>query len=320
MSAKIPSLLLNNGCKMPLIGFGTAKAYKDEIIRAVGDAIEVGYRHIDGAPIYGNEVEVGQAIRQKMDDAIIDRKDLFIVSKLWCTFMSPRLVEPALRMTLKNLQLDYLDLYLMHWPMAFEENPEMILDVPFDENGRVKCKDVDYVDTWKAMEACVRQGLVRSIGVSNFNSQQLKRLLENCAIKPVTNQVEAHVYLNQKPMIELCREYGIVVTAYSPLGRPSLVEDPVNEPILPNDPQINEVAVRYRRTVAQILLRYLTMQGVAVIPKSSNRARMLENLSSLDFDLAAEDMAFIDSLNRNHRFVKMAWSSHHHQYPFNIPY
>ncbi|EFX89980.1 hypothetical protein DAPPUDRAFT_300058 [Daphnia pulex] len=314
------SVPLNNGYEMPLIGFGTANAYNDEIIRAVGDAIEAGYRHFDGASFYANEVEVGRAVRQKIDDAIIDRKDLFIVSKLWCTFMSPGLVEPALRKTLKDLQLDYLDLYVMHWPMAFEENSDMIPNIPLDENGLVKCKDVDYVDTWKAMEACVRQGLVRSIGVSNFNSRQLKRLLEHCTIKPVTNQVEAHVYLNQQSMIELCRQYGIVVTAYGPLGRPGLSQDPVNDPTLLDDPQIKQVAAKYGRTVAQILLRYLTMRGLPVVPKSSNRARIVENLSSVDFDLATEDVAFIDSLNRDHRYLKNEWASHHVHYPFHIPY
>lgn len=306
-------LKLNFGCHLSAFIYH----HHDEIIRAVGDAIEAGYRHFDGASFYANEIEVGQAIRQKMEDGAVDRKDLFIVSKLWCTFMSPELVEPALRQTLKDLQLNYLDLYVMHWPMAFEENTDLI---PLDENGILKCKNVDYIHTWKAMEACVSQGLVRSIGVSNFNSQQLRRLMDHCTIRPVTNQVEAHVYLSQKPMINLCREYEIVVTAYGPLGRPGLSQNPENDPILLDDPKIKDIAVKYNRTVAQILLRYLTMQGLPVIPKSSSRARIIENLASVDFDLATEDMALITGLNRDYRYLKNEWASHHPHYPFHIPF
>ncbi|XP_046464656.1 1,5-anhydro-D-fructose reductase-like [Daphnia pulex] len=316
MNIKIPTVPLNNGYEMPIMGFGTYSATPEEFTRMISDAINAGYRHIDGAMFYGNEVDVGNGIRQKIEEKVVTREELFLVSKLWPTFMSPHLVEPTLRQTLKDLQTDYLDLYLIHWPTAFEENMGLI---PKDKDGNVIFKNVDFVNTWKAMENCVSQGLVRSIGISNFNSQQINRLMKHCTIKPVTNQIEVHAYLNQKKLIELCRQHDMIVTSYGPLGRPGFQKD-ASEPVLILDPKVIELSEKYGRTPAQIVLRYLTMQNIPVIPKSSTKARIEENLASLEFDLTPPDMAALDSLDCGYRNNKWEWAINHPEYPFSLPY
>ncbi|XP_025836020.1 aldose reductase-like [Agrilus planipennis] len=183
---QVPKLKLNNGLEIPILGLGTWKSKPGEVTQAVKDAIDAGYRHIDCAWIYGNEKEIGEAIKAKIDEKIVKREDLFIVSKLWCTFHKPEAVEPALKQSLTALGLDYLDLYLMHAPFDFKPGDEKF---PRDENNQVIPEGVDYVDTWKAMEQVYKKGLVKSIGVSNFNKRQIERLLELTTVVPVTNQV-----------------------------------------------------------------------------------------------------------------------------------
>ncbi|KAG0721132.1 1,5-anhydro-D-fructose reductase [Chionoecetes opilio] len=188
-----------------------------EVTQAVKDAISCGYRHIDCALVYGNECEVGAAIKAKLEDGTVKREDLFITSKCWNTFHSKELVLPTLKESLGNLGLQYLDLYLIHWPMGYKEG---VGRFPSDSNGKTIYSEVDYLETWLAMEEAFRSGLVKSIGVSNFNKKQIERVLKEGTIKPVTNQIECHPYLNQKKMVDFCRAKEICVTAYSPLGSP----------------------------------------------------------------------------------------------------
>nr|CAH7752802.1 unnamed protein product [Callosobruchus chinensis] len=223
MANKVPKIKLNNGLEIPAFGLGTWKSKPGEVEQAVKDAIDLGYRHIDCAYVYGNEKEVGAALKAKLNDGTVKREDLWVTSKLWNAFHRPDLVEKALKESLKNLQLDYLDLYLIHWPVAYK-----------------------YVDTWKALEECVRKGLTKSIGLSNFNSKQIERVLSIATIKPVMDQVECHPYLNQKKLIEFCRSKNIAVTGYSPLEDPQLLDDP----------KLKQLADKYKKTPAQILLRY----------------------------------------------------------------
>lgn len=157
-----------------------------EVTQAVKDAIDIGYRHIDCAHVYGNEKEVGEAITAKIKEGVVKREDLFITSKLWNTFHSSSLVEPAIRETLKNLTLDYVDLYLIHWPMGYKEGGELF---PMTPEGKPISSNVDWLDTWKGMEQVYEKGLAKNIGISNFNSEQIERLLKNCKVKPAANQV-----------------------------------------------------------------------------------------------------------------------------------
>ncbi|CAG4936313.1 unnamed protein product [Parnassius apollo] len=313
MALKVPVVTFNNGKTIPAIGLGTWKSKPGEVTQAVKDAIDIGYRHIDCAFVYGNEKEVGEALTAKIKEGVVKREDLFITSKLWNTFHRPDLVRGALLKTLENLNLKYLDLYLIHWPQAYKEGGDLF---PADASGKIQFSDVDYVDTWKALEPLQKEGLVKSLGVSNFNSKQLTRLLENATIKPVTNQVECHPYLNQSRLKAFCEERNIVITAYSPLGSPDRPWAKPDDPQLLEDPKLKAIAERLGKTVAQVLIRYQIDRGNIVIPKSVNKSRIASNFQVLDFVLSREDLDLINSFDCNGRFVPMTASLGHKYHPF----
>ncbi|XP_059352629.1 mucin-2-like [Daphnia carinata] len=253
-AAKVPKIKLNNGYDIPIIGLGTWRADPGKVTQAIKNAIDVGYRHFDCAASYRNEAEVGKGLSEKIANGDVKRNELFITTKLWNTCHRPEKVEPALRKSLSNLGLDYLDLYLIHWPISFIYTEGELF--PKDENGKHLYEAIDHVDTWRAMEKCVELGLVRSIGLSNFNSQQIQHVLDHSKIKPAVNQVECHPYFNQKKLIEFCRKKDIVITAYSPLGSPARPWAKAEDPNLMEEPRIKSVAQLYRKTPAQILIRY----------------------------------------------------------------
>ncbi|CAH1175844.1 unnamed protein product [Phaedon cochleariae] len=310
---KVPTIKLNSGYEIPAFGLGTWKSKTGEVEQAVKDAIDIGYRHIDCAFVYGNEKEVGAALKAKLGDGTVKREDLFITSKLWNTFHRPDLVEGALRVTLENLGLDYLDLYLIHWPQAYQEDTEIF---PKDAAGNIIFSNVDYVETWKAMEKCSKKGLARSIGISNFNKKQIERVLEIATIKPAINQVECHPYLNQRRLIDFCRSKGIAITGYSPLGSPDRPWATADEPQLMDDPKLKQVATKYGKSPAQILLRYQIERGVVTIPKSITKSRIQQNFDIFDFSLSKEDIAYLDTFDCNGRFVPMTASLDHPDHPF----
>lgn len=305
-------IILNNGVEMPRLGLGTSQGNKQDIVNAVKSAIDVGYKLIDCAFVYQTETEVGEAIREKITDGIIKREDIFVTSKLWSTYQSPDHVEEGLNLSLKNLQLDYLDLFLIHWPFGLKYSKENVSNInqPFDEN-------VDYVDTWKALEKLYKSGLVKAIGISNFNIDQLKRLLHHAEIVPAVMQIECHPYIDQEKAISLCSSKGIAVTSYSPFASPNrswVKKAGIN---VFEEPLLKDLATKYQKSVGQIILRYLIQLGTAVIPQSINAERIRSNLDVFSFILSDDDILNIRKLNGNKRIMppKLPFTTHKH-FPF----
>ncbi|ETN68027.1 aldo-keto reductase [Anopheles darlingi] len=320
MASNVPKVLFKNGTSVPMLGLGTWNSPPGQVAQAVKDAIDVGYRHIDCAHVYENEHEVGEGIAAKIAEGCVKREDLFVTSKLWNTFHRPDLVQGALQVTLRNLNLKYLDLYLIHWPVAYREGGELF---PWRPDGkRVHFSDVDYVDTWPAMEGLVKTGLVRSIGLSNFNRNQVERILNIARIPPVTNQIECHPYLHQADLTEYCRQHDVTITAYSPLGSPARPWVKDNDPVLMDDPVVQSVAKRHSKSAAQVLIRYQIQLGHIVIPKSVTKERIVANLDVFGggFELRAADMQLLRDLERTGRICPDSFSFGHPHHPFEAEF
>lgn len=306
-------LKLFNHLEMPIIGLGTWKSPQNAVRQAVLDAVNAGYRHLDCAYAYDNEHEVGEAVHQLFSESKVKREELFITSKLWNTFHTKERVAAGIKHTLKSLGLAYIDLYLMHWPVAFKEVDEM---VPKDDTGKIIMSDVDFIETWKAMEELVKQGLTRSIGMSNFNIEQMDRVLAIAEIQPAVLQVECHPYLSQVDLFNYCKKHNIVLTAYSPLGSPDRMWAKPDDPLALNDPAVKAIGEKYGKTPAQICIRYPIQRGIVVIPKSITKSRIEENFQVFDFTLSDEDMKTLDNLNRDYRALAVPWMNHSKYFPF----
>jgi diketogulonate reductase-like aldo/keto reductase len=295
-----------------MVGLGTFMSAPGEVGAAVKVALEAGYRHIDCALVYGNEEEIGEALKESMTNLKLKREDVFVTSKLWCTFFRPELVRKACERSLKDLQLPYLDLFLIHWPVALEPSDEHIPAVP--RSGVCKLDNTPLLDTWKAMEKLVDEGLVKSIGLSNFNSHQIARILEICRIKPANLQVEIHANFPNTKLVEYAQSKGLTVTAYCPLGRPDQASELTN---LLTRPWVNEIAKKHNKTPAQVLLRWLIQRNIIVVPKSVTPKRIVENMQLFDFVLTPDEMKILSTRGLNKRQVWLPPMKPHPEYPFN---
>ncbi|MGW7761545.1 aldo/keto reductase [Bacillus velezensis] len=260
---------LHNGVEMPWFGIGVFKVDEGaELVNAVKTALVHGYRSVDTAAIYGNEEGVGEGIRQGLQEAGLKREDIFVTSKVWNADLGYEETLKAFDTSLEKLGLDYLDLYLIHWPVE----------------GK-------YIDAWRALETLYRDGRIKAIGVSNFQIHHLKHLMKETEIKPMINQVEYHPRLTQKELLAFCTEQGIQLEAWSPLMQGQLLDHPV----------LQEIAEKYGKSAAQVILRWDLQNGVITIPKSTKKHRIEENANVFDFELSADDMKRIDDLNENLR-------------------
>jgi D-xylose reductase len=303
-------LRLTSGDEMPAIGLGLWKVAPADAARTVFEAATIGYRHFDCACDYGNETEVGLGLRDALQAGVCRRDELWVTSKLWNTYHAAEHVRPAAERSLRDLQLDYLDLYLIHFPIALRYVPFEVryppgwFFEPSSSQPRAELVRVPIYETWQAMEQLVEAGLVRNIGVSNFNSSLLRDLLSYATIPPAVLQVELHPYLTQHKLVRFCREEGIAVTAFSPLGAPSYLELGMarsGESAM-DETVVKQAATRHGTTAAQVLLRWALQRGTAVVPKTTRAQRLRENLDVFEFELSTTEMAAISGLNRNRRF------------------
>ncbi|MBS2770856.1 aldo/keto reductase [Anoxybacteroides rupiense] len=268
MKSITDSALLSNGVKMPWLGLGVYKVSNgDEVIKAVRTALEIGYRHIDTASFYENEEGVGQAIKESG----IPREQLFVTTKVWNTEQGYEETLQAFKRSANKLGLEYVDLYLVHWPVK-----------------------ETYKETYRALEKLYKEGFVRAIGVSNFHIHHLENLMTDCEIKPMVNQVEYHPRLTQQELHAFCRKHQIQLEAWSPLMRGVLLEEPI----------LVDIANKYGKSPAQVILRWDLQNQVVTIPKSVTPQRIKENAEIFDFELTAEEMERIHSLNQNKRIGK----------------
>lgn len=311
----IPTIKLNNGIEFPALGYGTWLGLNDKMEFEITDArklqdalsyaIDIGYRHIDTAHLYRVEPEVGEVINKKIKDGVVKREDIFVTTKVWHHHHKQADVEVAVRDSLRRLNLEYVDLVLVHWPMSISLEG-------VDEK-------IDYLETWRGFEEVLKKGLTRSIGVSNFNIEQMKRLLANCNVPPAVNQIEINLNLGQKELVDYCQSKGVVVVAYSPFGTmvPSRNYPDSPEPKMDN-PTMLSIAKKHGKTVTQIALRYLYQRGIVSIPKTVTKSRVLENASIFDFQLDDEDVATLAQFDNGFRTIRPLFWQPYENYPFDV--
>jgi alcohol dehydrogenase (NADP+) len=295
-------LEFKNGDKMPALGLGTWKSTKGEVYAAVRTALEIGYRHFDCALLYGNEKEIGQAFADALKEGVVKREELWVTSKLWNNSHEKQYVLPSIQTSLADLQLDYLDLYLIHWPIALKH------DVTFPQKGEemLSLTEVPLSETWTEMMHLKEMGLARHIGVSNFSTKKLTDIIEKTGVIPEVNQLELHPFLQQQELLDFCQSKGIYLTGFCPLGsadRPAnrIVE---GEPKLFESQVIQELAIAKGCTPAQIMLAWAVCRGTSVIPKSVHAHRLTENLAAADIELSDREMEIMPGLDLHYRYIK----------------
>lgn len=295
-------LNFKNGDKMPALGLGTWKSAKGEIYTAIRLAIEIGYRHVDCALFYGNEPEIGEAFADALKAGDVKREDLFVTSKLWNNAHLPQKVQPNIEQSLKDLQLDYLDLYLIHWPVAVQPH----IGFPQTSADMMSLSEIPLATTWESMVKQKDNQLAKHIGVSNFSIKKILDISQKVGIMPEANQLESHLFLQQNVLLDFCKANGIVFTAFCPLGS---ADRPANrifadEPKLFENIIIKEIAEKNTISMAQVMLAWAVQRGTAVIPKSVNKQRLKENLVAADIILPDVDMNTLANINLDYRYIK----------------
>ncbi|OQV18355.1 1,5-anhydro-D-fructose reductase [Hypsibius exemplaris] len=300
-----PQLTLNNGLKIPILGLGTWQAKPGEVGRAVEDALDIGYRHLDCALLYDNEAEIGEAIKKKIAQGVITRRDLFITSKLPPAANDPASVRGTVEISLKALKIQYIDLYLIHCPVSIRKEEWQKLEsaerFAKPAHPAQYFNDVDPLTVWKEMENLVDDGLVKSIGLSNFSIPQIQRILDHGRIKPANIQVECHAHFPQDDIWAFCRKNSIILSAYAPIGSPARFGSAGSPGDLLKEPQLTVIGKKHRKTPAQVLLRWLIERDIVALPKSTHQNRLRENFEIFDFKLSQEEMQIINSLQEHGR-------------------
>ncbi|KAL6289082.1 NADP-dependent D-sorbitol-6-phosphate dehydrogenase-like [Prunus yedoensis var. nudiflora] len=294
------AITLNNGFKMPAVGLGVWRMEGKEIRDLIINAINIGYRHFDCAADYKNEAEVGEALAGAFSTGLVKREDLFITTKLWNSDHGH--VVEACKDSLKKLRLDYLDLYLVHFPVATKHTGVGATASALDEDGVLEIDTtVSLETTWHAMEELVSMGLVRSIGISNYDIFLTRDCLVYSKVKPAVNQIETHPYFQRDSLVKFCQKHGICVTAHTPLGGAAANSELFGSVSCLDDPVLKNLAEKYKKTVAQVVLRWGIQRNTVVIPKTSKLERLNENFQVFDFELTKEEMDLIKKVDRKHR-------------------
>lgn len=320
---------LSSGYEMPIVGLGTWRSEPEEIDRAVQAALECGYRHIDTAFNYKTEEPIGKTIKNWIQAGKGTREELFITTKLPNVGNRAKDVEKFLNMSLERLQMSYVDLYLIHMPFSFIGDPETHIPLQNEDGTFQLDPNNDLIDTWKKMEDQVKIKKVKSIGLSNFNSEQIERICKVATIKPAVLQIELHAYHQQEDLVKKCKELNIAVTAYSPLGSPGALDyirekynaKPAEICDLLTHSTVKCLAEKYKKSSGQILLRHIVQKGIIVIPKSCNPDRIKSNIDIFDFELNDQDMELLSKIDRGEKgkifdFLFMKGAEKHPEYPF----